>query len=133
MIKKNIFPLSLKIPLIISFVGGLFGILFSLLGLIGNDLIISLLPEHLDKIKIDSVYYQKMFLILVMFVFSLFGVYKMWKRKKPGFYIYSLAQIILLYLFFHFFSLLVTVFFIAVYAAQLKHMNNKQSKNLIQK
>ena len=66
---------------------------------------------------------------MVLVLVGLFGVIKMWKLQKQGFYIYTgtaVAGIILPLIFgiaFSTFGTIISVAFIAMYAANLKHMN----------
>ena len=115
-------PLNLRIFLTLSFFGGIFGILFSLMGLLGYDVILSLIPEYTDGIVLSNSYYLKMSIILILFLLSIFGVYKMWKRKKIGFYIYCITNIIFLPLFFNFFAIIITIVFIIIYWSHIKIM-----------
>ncbi|MBS1635507.1 MAG: hypothetical protein JST26_06250 [Bacteroidetes bacterium] len=56
---------------------------------------------------------------------SIFGVAKMWKQKKVGFYVYTTVNILLMIINIYrggYFDAVVTIAFIAMYAANLKHM-----------
>jgi hypothetical protein len=60
--------------------------------------------------------------ILVMYAGSLFGAIQMWNLKKLGFFIYAIANIILLVLNFGIWGLVFTAAFIVMYAVNLKYM-----------
>ena len=65
---------------------------------------------------------------LLLTLASLYGIMQMWKLQKKGFYFYTGASIISLIMIsigsagFPFFTLVIAILFIAVFAANLKHM-----------
>jgi len=67
---------------------------------------------------------------LILYAASLFGAYLMWNLRKIGVHLYAISQIIILILYriflpdaqFPFFPLIVTVFFILLYAGHLRYM-----------
>lgn len=66
----------------------------------------------------------------VLYIASVFGAVLMWNMRKTGFHLYAIAQIILLIIYriflpnaqFPVFPLIVTIFFILLYASHVRYM-----------
>jgi hypothetical protein len=148
----------ITIACILSFMGGSLDILMALFKIIFGRVNASMknagtiqvesysetigdLPTKYQDLFIESVFrvFNTMtvsgLILFTLALLSIYGVYLMWEMKKKGFKIYSVAQILMLFLplystginFFGFLSIFVsgffTVFFILIYASQLKKMS----------
>lgn len=79
-------------------------------------------------LSVDKAYFLIGFILSSI---SLFGAYNMWKLKRIGFHLYTIAQILLLivpYFYFQnygfpYFGLLTTVTFVFLYRSNLRYMS----------
>ena len=137
-------PTFLTVLCILSFIASGIGIVVLLLGIAGKGAAESAgmsmdglanmegmdeaFKANLEKAK-AALSWPNIIGGLLLSVIGLFGVIQMWKLKKMGFFIYTGAGIlgillpVILGAGFSTFGTIVTVAFIAMYAANLKHMS----------
>jgi len=114
-------PVFITVLCILTFIGSGLGLLFSLLGVVAAGALESMtesLPIPIDMG--DGI--VKTIITLLLYGGSLYGAISMWNLKKLGFYIYAIAQVVLLIMGFGILSLLFTAAFIIMYGVNLKHM-----------
>ncbi len=128
-------PELLSVLCILTFIGsGLAAFSNLIISLYYDSLIEIAQSEELTFPGVDLFLSLKVDFFIISFIFysvSLFGAIQMWKLKKIGFHIYTVAQIILLIIpsifspsfEFPFLGLLITVLFIVLYAKNLKYMS----------
>jgi hypothetical protein len=127
-------PVFLTVLCILSFIAsgiGIIGVLTLTLFAGAVEVGVSAAAENGADVSEVSTGGMWIYLILALglIVVSLVGVIKMWKLKKQGFMLYTGAAIagiiieVILGAGFNFVSVLFTGAFIAMYAANLKHMN----------
>ncbi|MCK4360899.1 MAG: hypothetical protein KAV70_04065 [Bacteroidales bacterium] len=133
--KTNKRPEFLSVLCILTFIGSGLAAFSNLIISLNYDSFIEIAQsEELTFPGIDLFLSLKVDFFIISFIFysvSLFGAIQMWKLKKIGFHIYTVAQIILLIipsifapsLEFPFLGLLITVLFIVLYAKNLKYMS----------
>jgi len=114
-------PTFLTVLCILTFIGSGLGLLFSIIGVVAAGAL-SGIASKLPMSTVADVGMGKSIAILVMYAGSLFGAIQMWNLKKLGFFIYAIANIILLVLNFGIWGLVFTAAFIVMYAVNLKYM-----------
>lgn len=135
-VQENKRPTFLTVICILTFIGSGLGVLGGLIGLLLTGMADSLtsipgLGAAISNAAIGGVTYTIIGLLLSGA--SLFGALQMWKLKKMGFFIYLIAQILMLIVPFIFlpsifamagliFNILFTAGFIVMYAVNLKHL-----------
>ncbi len=132
--KTNKRPELLTVICILTFIGSGLAAFSNLIISLNYDSLIEIVQnEELTLPVVDFFLMLKVEFFIISFIFysaSLFGSIQMWKLKKIGFHIYTVAQIVLLIipsiffpsLEFPFLGLLITVLFIVLYAKNLKYM-----------
>ena len=149
-------PALLTVLCILTFIGSGFGVLHNIMGMIVSPIRNFFGPDFFDMImdEVDDDYTRKFveqamdmaqnaihhifeisFVQFLLYAGSLAGAIMMFQLKKTGFYIYTISQILLLFvpavflgfnLFINIgilFSSIFTILFIALYAVNLKKMN----------
>lgn len=123
-------PTFLTVLCILTFIGSGISTLVLLLAVVAFGAVSGLL-ESIPGMAVGNGLGIVYFIISFLLAFgSLLGAIMMWKLKKSGFYLYSVANIIafILPMFmvsgmpFNIFGLVITLGFIAMYAANLKAM-----------
>ena len=128
-------PFLLSFICVLSFIGsGLMLFSFGMMGIF-HDIFVQMkdMPQ-LQMEGIDAVLATppKLYLIgAIMYLFSIFGVWNMWKLKRIGFHIYTLSQFALLFLTSYFLfpgkpvinDILVSASFVFFYAVYLREMS----------
>ena len=122
-------PTFLTVLCILTFIGSGLSALFLLIGLVAAGAIsetLSSIPGMGDIGGFGSVYFV---VALVLALASLYGAIMMWKLKKMGFYLYSGANVLVLFApmvlasgKFSIFGLIITALFIILYGLNLKHL-----------
>ena len=122
-------PTFLTVLCILTFIGSGLTALFLLIGLVFAGAASSMLgsiPGMGDMAGFGSGYFV---VVLVLALASLYGAIMMWKLKKMGFYLYSGANVIALFIpmimasgKFSFFGLFITALFIILYGLNLKYL-----------
>lgn len=115
-------PAFLTVLCILTFIGSGLGLLFALLGLVAAGAIeswASSIPGMSSALGVGIV---RSVITIVLLAASLYGAITMWKLKKLGFYIYAVANVVLLVMGFGIVALIITGGFIAMYAVNLKAM-----------
>lgn len=122
-------PTFLTVLCILTFIGSGFSALFLLIGLVAAGALSGVLgsiPGLGDMGGFGSGY---LVIVLVLALASLYGAIMMWKLKKMGFYLYSGANAIALFIpmimasgKFSVFGLIITALFIFLYGLNLKHL-----------
>lgn len=123
-------PKFLTVLCILTFIGSGLATLLYLIALIAFGAISGVLDSVPGMGAMGDAGMAIFAVFFVLAFLSLFGAIMMWKLKKTGFYLYTLANIILLILPFvvfdgvpvNIFGIIITVGFIAMYAANLKAM-----------
>jgi hypothetical protein len=134
-------PKSLQLLCILTFIGSGLSALSYLVFSVALDTVrqvvqvndISFLNSAQDEKMITAILHLPRYYFvvhLILYAVSLFGAYLMWSLRKVGFHMYAIAQIILLIIYniflpdaqFPVFPLIVTVFFILLYASHLRYM-----------
>jgi hypothetical protein len=133
--KTNKRPELLTVLCILTFIGSGLAAFSNLIISLNYDSFIEIVQsEELTFPGVDLFLLLEVEFFIISFIFysvSLFGAIQMWKLKKIGFHIYTVAQIILLIipsiyspsLEFPFLGLIITVLFIVLYAKNLKYMS----------
>ena len=133
--RTNKRPELLSVICILTFIGSGLAAFSNLIISLNYDSLIEIVQsEELTFPGVDLILSLKVEFFVICFIFysvSLFGAIQMWKLKKIGFHIYTVAQIVLLIipsiyspsLEFPFLGLLITVLFIVLYAKNLKYMS----------
>ena len=114
-------PTFLTVLCILTFIGSGLGLLFSIIGVVASGAI-SGFASKLPMSTVSGVGMGKSIGILLMYAGSLFGAIQMWNLKKLGFFIYAIANVVLLVLNFGIWGLIITAAFIVMYAVNLKYM-----------
>ncbi len=114
-------PVFLTVLCILTFIGSGLALLFTLIGLIAAEAIESMMssfpmPTGASAGPLKSI------ILLILFGASLYGAILMWQLKRIGFYLYTIAQVIILILGFGILSLIFTAAFIIMYGVNLKYM-----------
>jgi hypothetical protein len=114
-------PVFLTVLCILTFIGSGLALLFALLGLIAAGAIDSMMssfpmPTGASAGPLKSI------ILLILYGASLYGAILMWQLKRIGFYLYTVAQVIILILGFGVLSLIFTAAFIIMYGVNLKYM-----------
>lgn len=122
-------PTFLTVLCILTFIGSGLSALFLLIGLVAAGAIsetLSSIPGMGDIGGFGTGYFL---IVLVLALGSLYGAIMMWKLKKMGFYLYSGANAIALFIpmimasgKFSIFGLVITALFIFLYGLNLKHL-----------
>ncbi|MCK4631230.1 MAG: hypothetical protein KAT40_07290 [Bacteroidales bacterium] len=122
-------PTFLTVLCILTFIGSGLSALFLLIGLVAAGAIsetLSSIPGMEDIGGFGTGYFL---VTLVLALASLYGAIMMWKLKKIGFYLYSGANVIVIFVpmviaagKFSVFGLVITALFIFLYALNLKHL-----------
>ena len=119
----------LTVLCILTFIGSGFTALFLLIGLVAAGAasdVLSSIPGMGDIGGLGTGYFL---IVLVLALASLYGAIMMWKLKKMGFYLYSGANVIALFVpiimasaKFSYFGLVITALFIILYGLNLKYL-----------
>jgi len=122
-------PTFLTVLCILTFIGSGLTALLLLIGLVAAGAasgVLSSIPGMGDMAGFGSGYFV---VVLVLALSSLYGAIMMWKLKKMGFYLYSGANVIALFIpmimasgKFSFFGLFITALFIILYGLNLKYL-----------
>lgn len=122
-------PTFLTVLCILTFIGSGLSALFLLIGLVfagAASGMLSSIPGIGDIGGLGTGYFL---IVLVLALASLYGAIMMWKLKKLGFYLYSGANVIVLFVplvmasgKFSIFGLVITALFIFLYGLNLKHL-----------
>jgi len=123
-------PTFLTVLCILTFIGSGFSTAIYLIALVAFSAISGVLDSVPGMGAMGDAGIAIFAVFFVLAFLSLFGAIMMWKLKKTGFYLYSIANIIALILPFIIFQgvpvnilgIVVTIGFIAMYAANLKAM-----------
>ncbi len=122
-------PTFLTVLCILTFIGSGLTAFFFLIGLIfagAASGVLGSIPGMSDIVGFGSGYFV---VVLVLALASLYGAIMMWKLKKMGFYLYSGANVIALFIpmimasgKFSIFGLVITALFITLYGLNLKYL-----------
>ena len=110
---------------VLSFIAGFSRIIFYSIAV----LFVSAGSATVNGEEVTTVDKVVLFIGLILTLASLYGVIQMWKLQKKGFYVYTGASVFSLIMItigstgFPFFTILIAILFIAVFASNLKHMN----------
>jgi len=124
-------PVFLTVLCILTFIGSGLIILGYILGFFALNFIDSL-PSNLmiNDRNISEIEFSEIILYLIMGFSSLAGAILMWKLKKIGFWLYTVANILLIIIpcFYNYGSMeilmpIVTIVFISMYGVNLKYMS----------
>ena len=122
-------PTFLTVLCILTFIGSGLTALLLLIGLVAAGAasgVLSSIPGMGDIGGLGTGYFL---IVLVLALASLYGAIMMWQLKKMGFYLYSGANVISLFIpmilasgKFPIFGLVITALFIILYGLNLKHL-----------
>ncbi|MCD6564567.1 MAG: hypothetical protein J7K53_01350 [Bacteroidales bacterium] len=122
-------PTFLTVLCILTFIGSGLSALVLLIGLVAAGAassVLSSIPGMGDISGLGSGYF---IVVLVLALASLYGAIMMWQLKKMGFYLYSVANVIALFIpiimaagKFSIFGLVITALFITLYGLNLKYL-----------
>jgi len=122
-------PTFLTVLCILTFIGSGLTALLLLIGLVAAGAasgVLSSIPGMGDIGGLGTGYFL---IVLVLALASLYGAIMMWKLKKMGFYLYSGANVIALFIpiimasaKFSIFGLVITALFIILYGLNLKYL-----------
>lgn len=115
-------PTFLTVLCILTFIGSGLGLLFSLLGLVAAGAVESFASSIPGMSEVAGLGLVRTLINVVLIGGSLYGAIMMFQLKKLGFYIYAVANVVLLILGFGIVALIITGGFIAMYAVNLKAM-----------
>lgn len=139
--EKIVLPKSLRFLCILTFIGSGLSALSYLIFSVALETVrkvvqlneMTFLNSADDKKMIATILALPRYYFVIhlsLYLASLFGAYLMWNLRKVGFHLYAVSQIILLIAYkiflpgaqFPFFPMIVTVFFILLYAFHLRFM-----------
>jgi hypothetical protein len=113
-------PTFLTVLCILTFIGSGLGVLFSLFGIFGIGALDSFISNY-GGVSTDTGI-MKPVLILIFSGASLYGAIMMWGLKKMGFYLYVVAQILIVAFGWSIMALIFALLFIILYGLNLKHL-----------
>jgi len=110
----------LTVLCILTFIGSGLAVLLNLLGLLGIGALNSILATYGGQASDTSGLNS---LLMVIFnAASLYGAIMMWNLKKVGFYLYVVAQALMVAFVFTWGGLFFAVLFVVLYALNFKHL-----------
>ncbi len=113
-------PTFLTVLCILTFIGSGLLLLFSILGLFAAGALEGMAKSMPGFTSGGGI--LKSIILVVLAAGSLYGAIMMWQLKKMGFYLYALANIILVIISFGWVNLIITAAFIIMYFVNLKYM-----------
>ena len=121
-VQENKRPVFLTVLCILTFVGSGLALLFALIGLVAAGAIESFAASIPGMPDLGDVGIFTQIIRILLYAGSLFGAIMMLKLKKLGFYLYVVANVVLLVMSFGIMGLVITAGFIVMYGLNFKAM-----------